>query len=138
MSPVLLSGISNLTKNSSDVITFTCIFSGFPRPDITWYDNGGTENIQTGEVLVSTGRLNITTSIRAMPLENDGQYTVVSQLSIYDLQAADEGYYECSAVEFILGTENSSTGYLEIQGMINLANEDIALIHIDYFNLIFI
>lgn len=112
MSPILVSGIENSTKNSSDTMIFTCTFSGFPKPDIIWYrySNDGdvvdTLTVRPGEVNIST---NAVTAI-------DGQYIVESHLSLYDLEKSDEGFYECHVVDYYFGNDNSSLAYLTIQG----------------------
>lgn len=109
-SPLLVSGIENSTKNSTDMITFTCIFSGFPKPDIIWYrhgNNGITDTLRT-----TIGELNITN----VSTIDDGHYVVQSHLTIFDLERMDEGYYECRAIDSVFGSDNSSLAYLTVQG----------------------
>ena len=112
MSPILVSGIENSTKNLTDTMIFTCTFSGFPKPDIIWYryrSDGGmadTLTIRPGEVNISTNAVTAA----------DGQYTVESHLSLYDLEKSDEGFYECHVVDYFFGNDNSSLAYLTVQG----------------------
>lgn len=90
-----------------------CIFSGFPRPEVTWYQN--LTNFESTEIITVDERIDINTSVYALPLNNQGQYSIISQLTIFNLIGSDEGYYECSGKESIFGTTNSSKSFLTIQ-----------------------
>lgn len=92
-----------------------CIFSGFPRPELTW--NRNLTISKSIEIITVNERIDINTSVYAQPLDNQGQYSILSQLTIFNLIGNDEGYYECSAKESIFGTTNSSKSFLTIQSM---------------------
>ena len=70
-----LSRESNIGRN----VMFTCIFKGYPSPNVTWFFHNKT-------VLSRGGRI-VTTSMESR--------MAVSHLTIMNVSEADTGYYRC-------------------------------------------
>ena len=113
--PDLIQGISNVTKNESDVVTFTCIFIGIPIPTVEW-------------IRLTAGRevpIPLSQSLMVSSSQNrsTGLYIVHSTLLIPNtdggLKKTDGGKYSCigiNAAANLIGAVNESSAFLTVQG----------------------
>ena len=97
----------DLTVVSPDDVTFTCLVTGSPRPDITWMmnDNGSLVNIP--------GAANVDYQISE---EEIGGRERMSALTLLDSQPSDAGEYVCVGINNIAHAQESGT--LVVQGII--------------------
>ena len=82
---------TNVTENYLGSANITCVITGKPLPNVTWYRNG--------EILHSTGTVTITNTT----VNNS---TLQSNLTITKLTYDDRGTYNCS------GTNSLTNGAL--------------------------
>lgn len=115
---MLVSGLSNTTRNLSDTLQLSCTFSGYPQPVITWSYTTSERDV---ELINNTERTSITSYFATYTELNNGglHVTVVSLLRIDRIVKSDEGYYTCTAMESIFEMSNYSSGYLMIQGILS-------------------
>ena len=103
-----------MTKNESDVITFTCIFTGLPAPTVEWTRLTAGSEVPTPLSLMlisssqnhSTG-LYVTNSTLLIPNTDGG------------LKKTDEGQYNCmgiNAATNLIRAVNKSSAFLTVQG----------------------
>ena len=85
--PLLLKyDINKNTLNQSDALQITCVFSGQPVPYVKWtHEDYELQTITNKRAIVS----------------NSNETTVVSTLTINDIQKSEEGNYTCKGVNNI-------------------------------------
>ena len=89
--PVTLSEITDISDESRDTVNFTCIATGEPVPNISWYFNIVMINISS-KYLIMSELINAT--------------TVENTLTILNAVPSDVGVYTCTASN-ILGNDTS-------------------------------
>ena len=94
--------ITNITKNESQSVNFTCEATGEPVPDISWYFHDVMINVSdnSSKYMIVSRSLNITTT------ENT--------LTVYNVTSSDVGTYSCIASNLV-GNDNDS-GHLQVNG----------------------
>ena len=97
---MLIEGLMNTTQNSTDNLTLSCTFEGFPAPIIYWYHNG--------EMIIN--------SIESESAINTGLVNVTSQFHLTNLMYEDRGMYECVATDGIFNNSQQSNGMVTVQG----------------------
>ena len=94
--------ITDIIKNESESVNFTCEATGEPVPNISWYFNDIMINVSdksSKDVIVSRS-LNKTTT------ENT--------LTVYNVTSSDVGTYTCTAINTVGNDSNS--GHLQVNG----------------------
>ena len=110
----ILSSFSDTIENASNTLNLSCTFEGIPTPQIHWYiiptSTGEEQQLSNSERITIIHVLN-----------EDGNS--FSELIIDDLHKNDEGNYTCrgiNGVENLIGSADSSEGFLTIYGRVNL------------------
>ena len=101
----------NITKNQSDTVQLSCVFSGQPVPQVTW--SRSQNNVDKEELDNRTNKITVTSSI------NDT--TVVSTLKINDIEKTDEGNYICNAsngIPNLIQSQEYNKAFITVQGTI--------------------
>ena len=101
----------NITKNQSDTVQLSCIFSGQPVPQVTW--SRSQNNADKEELDNRTNKITVTSSI------NDT--TVVSTLKINNIEKTDEGNYICNAsngIPNLIQSQEYNKAFITVQGTI--------------------
>ena len=80
--PVLLHKSANLDRPINSVSRFTCLFDGWPAPDVTWMHNGY-------PIAATTGA--------AAGGERHRLMQGGTELLVQQSQPSDSGYYQCLA-----------------------------------------
>ena len=90
--PVIISGITDVSDNESDIAIFICQAVGQPIPHISWYFN---------DVM-------ITNSSKYMIVSNSlNTTTTENTLTVYNITSADVGVYTCTATN-VVGSDTSN------------------------------
>ena len=92
VSSVIISSITDVSNNESDVAIFICQAVGQPIPDISWYFNDAMISNSSKYMIVSKS-LNTTTT--------------KNTLTVYNITSADVGVYTCTATNNI-GNDTSN------------------------------
>lgn len=118
--PELSQGLTNVTKNESDAILFTCIFNGLPVPSVTWTVPGGGMLVPSSDcsrnVITPTEGLTVSSecSMDTKP------HTINSTLLIHTIKKEDEGMHSClgeNDATNLIGAVNRSGAFLTVQGV---------------------
>ena len=88
--PSLVSDLNDVNVTAGDTITFTCNSTGYPIPTVTWYKNDDpiTDTSSSDNYIVTNNIYAINTRI--------------SHLIIRDLNASNNGVYQCQAANTLL------------------------------------
>ena len=94
--------ITDITKNESQSVNFTCEAVGEPVPDISWYFNDVMINVSdnSSKYMIVSRSLNITTT------ENT--------LTVYNVTSSNVGSYRCIASNLV--GNDSDNGHLQVNG----------------------
>ena len=117
--PQLLQGLSNVTKNESDAVFFTCIFTGLPAPSVKWIVPNGGLKVPSSDCnrvrMTPTEGLTVSSECNM----NTKPYIINSTLLIYTIKKEDEGMYSCigeNNATNLIEAVNQSGAFLTIQG----------------------
>ena len=92
VSPVIISSITDVSDNESDLAIFVCQAVGQPIPDISWYFNDAIISNSSKYMIVSK-------SLNTNTTENT--------LTVYNITSADVGVYTCTATNDV-GNDTSN------------------------------
>ena len=92
VSPVIISSITDVSDNESDLAIFVCQAVGQPIPDISWYFNNAIISNSNKYMIVSK-------SLNTNTTENT--------LTVYNITSADVGVYTCTATNDV-GNDTSN------------------------------
>ena len=96
VSPVIISSITDVSDNESNLAIFICQAVDSPIPDISWYFN---------DVMISNSSkyMIVSKSLNTTTIENT--------LTVYNITSADVGVYTCTATNDV-GNDTSNGTYV--------------------------
>ncbi|XP_011404665.2 PREDICTED: receptor-type tyrosine-protein phosphatase delta-like isoform X2 [Amphimedon queenslandica] len=107
VAPVIISPPSDTTVTHPDPFSFTCVTTGHPRPNITWYKvtegtNGATESVMADD------RTSITNT-------QSGDRELTSSIRVTGAIPFDAGVYTCEATNVVIAYNNSATAVINVR-----------------------
>ena len=111
MVPVVASvypdGQTNYTVNEGNSVTFECIATGIPAPEITWRRNGMAFNSSDSRVTIG----NMPNTMEVMrDSDNETVFEVTQTLTLNTTMDSDSGMYECVAMSDV----GEDSGFFEL------------------------
>ena len=115
--PLLVSSPQSSVFNQSDTLQLTCVFSGKPVPHVMWF--------YESDVLYNTTNITISS--------NSNETTVVSTLTITDIQKIEEGNYTCKGINNV----PNHVRYIEQHRELITVQGNIKIMFINHFPILY-